>query len=56
MNLVATALEKMNIPHDSSCHEVSMNESFIQVRNLEGQNHPGHTVIHYIQERWDICL
>ena len=34
----------MNIPHDSSCHEGSKNVSFIQVRNLEGQNHPGHTV------------
>ena len=34
VNLVATALEKMNIPHDSSCHEGSKNVSFIQVRNL----------------------
>ena len=34
----------MNIPHDSSCHEGFKNVSFIQVRNLEGQNHPGHTV------------
>ena len=35
----------MNIPHDSSCHEGSKNVSFIQVRNLEGQNHAGHTVL-----------
>ena len=35
----------MNIPHDSSCHEGSKNVSFIQVRNLKGQNHPGHTVM-----------
>ena len=34
----------MNIPHDFSCHEGSKNVYFIQVRNLEGQNHPGHTV------------
>ena len=34
----------MNIPHDSSCHEGSKNVYFIEVRNLEGQNHPGHTV------------
>ena len=37
----------MNIPHDSSCHEGCKNVSFTQVRNLEGQNHPGHTVLIY---------
>ena len=42
---VATALEKMNIPHDFSCHECSKNVYFIEVRNLEGQNYPGHTVL-----------
>ena len=41
---VATALEKLNIPHASSCHESSKNIYFFQVRNLKGQNHPGHTV------------
>ena len=35
----------MNIPHDFSCHECSKNVYFIEVRNLEGQNHPGHTVV-----------
>ena len=34
----------MNIPHDFSCHEGSKNVYFIQVRNLEGLNHLGHTV------------
>ena len=34
----------MNIPHDPSCHEGSKNVYFIEVRNLEGQNHPGHIV------------
>ena len=38
----------MNIPHDSSCHEGSKNVYFIQVRNLEGQNHPGHAVLSHI--------
>ena len=38
----------MNIPHDFSCHECSKNVYFIEVRNLEGQNHPGHTVISLI--------
>ena len=33
----------MNIPHDFSCHEGSKNVYFIEVRNLEGQNHPEHT-------------
>ena len=34
VNLVATALEKMNIPHDSSCNWSSKNVYFIQVKNL----------------------
>ena len=38
----------MNIPHDFSCHEGSKNVYFIQVRNLEGQNHPGHTVSNHV--------
>ena len=29
VNLVATALEKMNMPHDSLCHEGSKNVYFI---------------------------
>ena len=36
--------KKMNIPHDFSCLEGSKNVHFIHVRNLEGQNHPWHTV------------
>ena len=39
----------MNIPHDSSCHEGSKNVYFIEVRNLEGQNHPGHTVMGFLE-------
>ena len=40
----------MNKPHDSSCHEGSKNVYFIQVRNLEGQNHSGHTVESYVSQ------
>ena len=42
---VAKALEKMNIPHDFSCHEGSKNIYFSKIRNLKGQNHPWHAVI-----------
>ena len=54
VNLVATALEKMNMPHDSSCYEGSKNVWFVHVRNLEGQNHPEHTVKVNIKVNLDI--
>ena len=32
------------IPHDFYCQEGTKNVSFISVRNIDGQNHSGHTV------------
>ena len=44
MILVATFLEKLNITHDSLFNEGSKNVYFVEVRKVEGQNPPGHTV------------
>ena len=35
---------KLKTPRDFLCHEVFKNVYFVGVRNVEGENHPGHTV------------
>ena len=35
---------KLKTPRDFLCHEVFKNVYFVGVRNIEGENHPGHTV------------
>ena len=34
----------LNTSNDSPCHEGSNNVKIFHVKNLEGQNHPGHAV------------
>ena len=46
--------KKMNTPHDPSCHEDSKKVYFVHVRNLEGQNHPEHTVYTYTKSTVDV--
>ena len=47
MILVATFLEKLNIPHDFLCDEGSKNACFVEVRKVEGRKTPGHTVSYF---------
>ena len=35
---------KLKTPRDFLCHEVFKNVYFVGVRNVEGENHPEHTV------------